>query len=134
MDIKSLIKQKRLEKGLTIMQLAKLVGVSHATISRWETGRIADMKQSKIALLAQALGVSPVDLLKEDIEIAAVKYSRTTDISIRLSGFLQELQTRDAQFMLDGQELDEDDVQTIIYALESQLDLIKKLVNAKYKA
>lgn len=64
MEIKDIIKQKRIEKGLSMEELAKLVGVSHATISRWESGNIATMKQTKIKLLATALDISPAVLIE----------------------------------------------------------------------
>lgn len=47
-------------------EVAKRIGVSHATISRWESGDIASMKQSRIKALAEVLGLSPLDLLVSD--------------------------------------------------------------------
>ena len=43
------IKQRRIELGLTMADVAQSVGVSEATISRWESGDIANMKRDKIA-------------------------------------------------------------------------------------
>ena len=63
MLVKDLIRQKRIEKNLTMEELGKLVGVSGATVSRWESGGMATMKQTKIKKLADALGLSPIDLL-----------------------------------------------------------------------
>ena len=59
MDIKDIIKKKRTEKGLTMKELAEKVGVSEATISRWESGEISNMKHKGIILLADVLGISP---------------------------------------------------------------------------
>lgn len=59
MEIKDLIKARRLELGMTMLDISKLVRVSEATISRWESGDIANMKRDKIVLLANALRVSP---------------------------------------------------------------------------
>lgn len=59
MDIKDIIKNKRIEKGLTMKELAEKVGVSEATISRWESGEISNMKHKGIILLANALDISP---------------------------------------------------------------------------
>ena len=58
-DIKNIIKSHRLAAGLTMKELADKVGVSEATISRWESGNIATMKQSKIASICKALNISP---------------------------------------------------------------------------
>ena len=55
MDLKDKIKQRRLELGLTLDEVARIVNVSGATISRWESGDIENMRRDKIALLAKAL-------------------------------------------------------------------------------
>lgn len=59
MEIKDIIKNKRLELGLTLDEVAKIVGVSGATISRWETGDIKNMRRDKIGDLAKALQTTP---------------------------------------------------------------------------
>ena len=59
MSVKDIIKQNRLRLGLTMKELSDKVGVSEATISRWESGEIANMKQSGIASLCKVLGISP---------------------------------------------------------------------------
>lgn len=58
-DIKNIIKNRRKELGLTMKEVAKAVGVSEATVSRWESGDIGDMKRSRIAALAKVLKISP---------------------------------------------------------------------------
>ena len=63
MDTKDIIKQKRLEKNLTMKKLGELVGVSEATISRWESRNIATMKQIKIGKLCEALNISPNEIV-----------------------------------------------------------------------
>lgn len=62
------IKQLRLEKGMTLEQVANIVGVGKSTVRKWETGMIANMKRDKIALLAKALSTTPAYLMgwKED--------------------------------------------------------------------
>lgn len=59
MDIGIKLKNRRKELDLTMLEVAKKVGVSEATVSRWESGDIANMRRDKIALLANALRVSP---------------------------------------------------------------------------
>lgn len=53
------LKNRRKELGLTMLEVAKKTKVSEATVSRWESGDIANMKRDKIVLLANALQVSP---------------------------------------------------------------------------
>ena len=57
------LKARRLELGLTTVDVARAVGVSRSTVGRWENGDIANMKDDKIKVLADALGVSPSYLM-----------------------------------------------------------------------
>ena len=66
MDINQKLKKRRLDLGLTMSELSKRVGVSEATISRWESGDIANMKRDKIVLLAKALNVTPSFIMEWD--------------------------------------------------------------------
>ena len=60
---KNIIRDRRLELGLTMKEVADAVGVTEATVSRWESGDIANMKRSRIFNLANALQLSPLDIL-----------------------------------------------------------------------
>ena len=62
------IAKRREEIGMTQEQLADFVGVSKATISRWESGDISNMRRDRIQKIAAALQISPLDLLYEDID------------------------------------------------------------------
>lgn len=63
MEVKDIIRNRRAELGLTMKQLADKIGVSEGTISRWESGEIANMKRDKIVLLAEALMISPAVIM-----------------------------------------------------------------------
>lgn len=58
-QINEIIKQRREQLGLSLRELAEKIGVNSSTIMRWEHGDIANMKRDKIALLADALRISP---------------------------------------------------------------------------
>lgn len=58
-EIRTILKNRRLELGYTMKKVAEYVGVSEATISRWESGNIANMRRDRIALLAEILQISP---------------------------------------------------------------------------
>lgn len=62
-EINAYIKNRRKELRLTQAEVAKACGVSEATVSRWESGDIANMSRSKIQALANILRVSPVTLI-----------------------------------------------------------------------
>jgi repressor LexA len=80
-DISLKIKQLRTEKGMTLEQVATIVGVGKSTVRKWETGMIANMKRDKIALLAKALGTTPAYLMgwKEDTKRHSPEEQKLTE-------------------------------------------------------
>ena len=64
MGINEIIRNRRIEKGLSMKELAEKIGVSEGTISRWESGKIEDMRRSRIKALSEVLGI-PVHVLME---------------------------------------------------------------------
>lgn len=54
----SYLADRRKQVGLTQKEVADAVGVSEATVSRWESGEIANMRRDRIAALAKVLGCS----------------------------------------------------------------------------
>nr|DAM07286.1 MAG TPA: Repressor protein CI [Caudoviricetes sp.] len=57
------LKKRREELNLSQESVAESIGVTKATVSKWEKGDIANMKRDKIALLAKVLKVSPLSIL-----------------------------------------------------------------------
>lgn len=68
MDFKDLIYNRRTELNLTMEELGKKVGVSRATVQRWESGEIKNVRRDKIAKLADALQSTPSYLMGWDEE------------------------------------------------------------------
>lgn len=50
---------RRKELGITQKEVADYVGVSEATVSRWESGAIANMRRDRINLYAKILCTRP---------------------------------------------------------------------------
>lgn len=59
----NLLKEKRLEKNLTLEKVGKMVGVGKSTVRKWENGMIENMGRDKIVLLSKALDISPLEIL-----------------------------------------------------------------------
>ena len=57
------LKQKRMEKNLTLEQVGNFVGVGKSTVRKWETGMIENMGRDKIVALSKVLDVSPLEIL-----------------------------------------------------------------------
>lgn len=85
MEIKDIIKTRRITLGITQAQLAAAVGVSEATVSRWESGDISNMKRSRIAALAKALQISPSVIMGWDEEI-----EKAEDLGYRVDALQKE--------------------------------------------
>jgi len=63
MKANEVIRMRRKELKMTLKEIANAVGVSEATVSRWESGDIKNMRRDKIAALARALDVPPAVLM-----------------------------------------------------------------------
>ena len=83
-SLKDRVKALREAKGMTQRRLAELAKVTPATISRLESGKIADLKSSALIGIADALGISldylvgrvreltPADVINFDPTIQAI--------------------------------------------------------------
>lgn len=66
---------RRKELGLTMKQIAEAVGVSEATVSRWESGQIANMRRDRINNYAKVLRVDPNFIMtgeKKDKSVSSI--------------------------------------------------------------
>ena len=86
MKANEVIKLRRKELGLTMKDVASAVGVAEATVSRWESGDIRNMRRDKIAALSRVLDVPPAVLMdweEYDAEVAERKKlaKELTDLS-----------------------------------------------------
>lgn len=63
MNIGERIKLRRLERGMTLEDVAKVVKVTRGTIQKYENSLISTIPYDKIILLSDALMVSPAYLM-----------------------------------------------------------------------
>lgn len=102
--MKNIISEKRKELGLTMKDLSKMVNVSEATISRWESGNIANMRRDKISLLANALKISPTDLINGNDN-----FSCSSGVKIPVLGFIRAgLPLTATENIIDYEEISEE--------------------------
>lgn len=135
MGTKDIIKQKRIELGLTMKELANNVGVSEATISRWESGNIATMKQTKIALLAQVLGISPTILVSGEIPDTTITQLTPRDerqIAQDLEKMLADLDSQNTMEAMGDTVEDDEDRELLRASLQATMRLAKKIAKEKY--
>ena len=111
MEIAKLIRERRLELGLTMKQLGQKVGVTTATVSRWESGEISALKAETIRKVADSLHISPLAFIGEDM--ATMKTVKIPIVGRVIAGtpiFAQE--------NIDGMvEISEGDSKGVMFAL-----------------
>ena len=109
------LKERRIELGLTMLEVAKLVGVSEATISRYESGNIKNMRRDRIEKYASALKVSPSSFLdinedndttSADSDLSALmqKYDNIKPIKLKRFPMLGEIACGEPIFADDDKE------------------------------
>ena len=69
-------------------QIALYVGVSKATVSRWESGEIVNMRRDRIAKLADILKLSPATLVGIEQQIKIYGGNKSLLISVLLHFWL----------------------------------------------
>jgi len=91
--ISDVMKKKRLERGLTLKQIADKIGVTEATVQRWESGNIKSLRQGRISQLAEILHTTPSVLMgwddKEDniVILEDIKYYEVPRFESIAAGF-----------------------------------------------
>ena len=73
MEVKDIIKSRRIEMGLTMKELADRVGVSEGTISRWESGHISNMRRDKVSAMSKIMGIPPEVIMGWETDVDRFK-------------------------------------------------------------
>ena len=76
------LKELRKSKGMTLDELAELIGTSKQTIHRYENGTITNVPPEKVESLAIALGTTPQELMGWDDE-PSVSYNNLMPMSVK---------------------------------------------------
>lgn len=80
MGLSEILKTRRKELGLTLLEIANKIGVTEATVQRWESGEIKTLRHGRIVKLAEILDVSPAQLMGWD-DLAWKDYSHIKNIT-----------------------------------------------------
>ncbi|MGI6206366.1 MAG: LexA family protein [Anaerovoracaceae bacterium] len=71
------LRKRRKQLGLTLKEVAQAVGVAEGTVSRWETGDIANMRRDRIKKLADVLQIQPSEIVGYQIDTPTSRNSST---------------------------------------------------------
>ena len=74
------IKERRLATGKTLLEVAELLGVKEATMQRYESGSIKNIKHETIVAMADIFSCSPAYLMGwVDSPLCALAFASTSD-------------------------------------------------------
>ena len=62
-NLPDILKARRSELGLTLLQIAEATGVKEATVQRWESGNIKSLRHENLEKLAKVLNMTPAALM-----------------------------------------------------------------------
>ena len=103
MEIQDRIRERRKALGLTLKDVAKALGVSEGTVSRYESADIQNMGVNKLTPLARVLQCSPVYLLlggDENPEGTAASVSSIDSKKNWLNRLYDELEPKNKEALL----------------------------------
>lgn len=63
MEFRDILRTRRKALGLTLEEIAQATDVTRATVQRWESGSISNVRYDKLAKLADVLQVTPAFLM-----------------------------------------------------------------------
>jgi transcriptional regulator with XRE-family HTH domain len=102
-DMARKIKELRQQQGLTLEQVANVVGVGKSTVRKWETGMIANMRRDKIAALAKALGTTPAYLMGWEEE--KTRFTHSMEVHSVATSILEQINSPDQMVLTEGEKM-----------------------------
>ena len=95
------IKEMRKKKGLTLLEVAEYLGVQEATVQRYESGNIKNLKHETICKLAELFGCDPRYLVGWTANNPAADKSTITDEEQMLLELFRRVPEDRQQMVLD---------------------------------
>lgn len=122
MGLPNILRKRRKELGLTLAEIADKMGVSEATVQRWESGNIKNIPQGRIPKLAELLCVTPAYLMGWEDE--ATQEPKKDSLDEKQKDEIRRLFDR---MSLDQQEAFLLDAYRIVYGHTSEDNLVKRI-------
>lgn len=126
------MKQRRKEIGLSAEIVAAGLGVSPATIYRYEKGEIEKLPGDVIEPLAKILHTTPAYLMGwEDDSVPELNARDRRDIARYMAEMRERLASGEA-LMFDGEPLTPEAMDSILAAMQVGMEIAKKKNKEKY--
>mgnify|MGYP000878506575 CR=1 FL=1 len=130
MKINEKIKSRRQELGLTLEEVGNYVGVSKATVQRYESGEIKNLKLMTIEKLSQILKVTPAYLMgwedAKDVDVPE-EYTKKYKVTKKDLNQYEDVLNHAEAFMMDD-KVDPEDKQKL-FEIVSKLYWESKATN-----
>ena len=95
------IKEMRKKKGLTLLEVAEYLGVQEATVQRYESGNIKNLKHETICKLADLFGCDPQYLVGWTENSPETYIDTITDAEKMLLNLFRQIPAEQRQVFLD---------------------------------
>lgn len=121
------IKAMRMIRGYTLAYVAELLGIKEATMQRYESGEIKNIKHESIAKLAEIYNCTPSYLMGWDIPTTSEHpYNYFLEQQLRLMGYDIIYDEKDGYIVLkyqgDEYEIVEEDINELLSSTKSYID------------
>lgn len=138
MNVGERIKERRKELGLTVDDVANMLGKNRATIYRYESNEIENLPISILEPLAKLLDTTPAKLMgwstekAENINEIELNKKDEKDIEKALNATLEQLENEQNGLMFDGEPIDDETRELLKISLENSMRLAKQIAKKKY--
>lgn len=105
------IKEKRIELGITLSQVATKLGVTEATAQRYESGNIKSIPYDQICVYAELLNVSPSyimgweDRFSKESAILAATVAKTPELKELVNLYLSSDETGKSKILDNAKDI-----------------------------
>lgn len=128
------LRRLRREKGISMKELGKKIGVAESTISQYETGK-REPDFETLLKLGEFFNVSVDYLLRGEKyheKTPALTAKDERDISKKLEEALSQLESSQEGLMFQGEPLDDATKELIAISLRNSLEMGKRLAKQKF--
>lgn len=128
------LRRLRREKGISMKELGKKIGVAESTISKYETGK-REPDFETLLKLGEFFNVSVDYLLRGEQyheKTPALTAKDERDISKKLEEALSQLESSQEGLMFQGEPLDDATKELIAISLRNSLEMGKRLAKQKF--
>ena len=98
------IKERRLHKGFTLLEVADVLGVKEATVQRYESGAIKNISHETICKLSSLFGCSPSYLMGWEDKVAPASLNNYSNDEKRLLSLYNSLNDDGKQKLIERAE------------------------------